>query len=179
MYQVRVSGGKDSAGCVSFSGSPVRFYGAEAGGLTAFTIPVVARREVPKDLDQILERLGSQATDSMVAGMSSHLVALLPTVGSRALAIHQDVTVQRDLLSTSSWVTILDLQRRQACVDRPLPSSGTGRPVFAARGDTLVVVEQRLGTARPDAGEVWRTRYLVTDEACAWRVLGAPGGEVP
>jgi len=132
-------------------------------GLTVFQIPVRARRAMP---DDIVRRFESPLTDSMIAGMGSTLVGLYPMTSDRVAAVHLDVLLKGQLITATGWVSVVDLRQRSACPDAPLGSTDAGKPVFTVVGDTLIVVEQRLGPA--GTGESWVRRLRIELGGCDW-----------
>ncbi|MFZ5623836.1 MAG: hypothetical protein ACOY71_05335 [Gemmatimonadota bacterium] len=74
-------------------------------------------------------------------------------------------------MTAKSWISIIQVLRRRACVDAAVPSAGAGRPIFAAQGDTLLVLDQVVTSG--GQGEAWIRRYAVEDGDCDW--LAMPG----
>lgn len=131
--------------------------------LTVFRIPVEARRPMP---DDIVRRFEAPLTDSMIAGMGSTLVGLFPMDDHRVAAVNLDVLLNGQLITASGWLSVVDLQTRMACPDAPIGSTDAGKPIFTVVGDTLVIVEQRLGPS--GAGESWVRRLQILVDHCHW-----------
>jgi hypothetical protein len=141
----------------------VRTSGAEA---LAVTMPWVARRPVPAD---IVQRFSKQMSDSTIIGMASVLSGLFPMGAERLAVIHSDFVMSGQSEHSTSWLSVLDFQTGEACVDKPLGEDPEGSPKFAVRGDTLVRIDLRIGA--DGAGETWMRRQQISVEGCEWQPL--------
>lgn len=108
--------------------------------------------------------------DSVIAGMASVLTGLHPIGRDQILAVHLDTRIRERRLEASGWISLLDLTTGRACVDATLPVRGLGKPLTAALGDTLLVLEQVAdsGSATP---RTMIYKYLVGREGCDWQEL--------
>ncbi|HXH07024.1 MAG TPA: hypothetical protein VNI83_10585 [Vicinamibacterales bacterium] len=149
---------------VGFTGHPALFV-TDAQGAVRDTIelPAIRRRGVPHD---ILHRFARPLPDPEIASMVSALSALQPLRSGLLAAVHLDVTVEEGLITADGFVSVLTPDLRQACVDAPFRGSRDGRPVVAFRGDTLLVLEQRVGSA-PRATTIV-TAYRIDASRCHW-----------
>lgn len=59
-----------------------------------------------------------------------------------------DATVDGDALNGVLMMTILDLDRGRACVDRVIPHTGVATPLAVVHGDTVVTLTQELDAAQ-------------------------------
>lgn len=132
-----------------------------------FTIPRRLRRELPRHLADLF---AVPLPDSVVAGMASLLVALLPLEGDQVAAIHLDVVLSGRSMSTAAWLSVLDFSTGLACVDAAVPLHGDGKPLFATRGNALLVLMQRSDAA--DSATTMVQRFGVDTSACQWIGLG-------
>lgn len=88
-------------------------------------------------------------------------------------AVHMDVFPQMERgkvvhVAGRAFLTLLDLERRSACVDAPIPSAPETMPVLTIRGQQLFVLEQVVADGpRPDARAFVRT-YQVDPSSCSW-----------
>jgi len=68
-------------------------------------------------------------------------------------------------------VTVIDIERRRACVDAPVPQTGAARPAVRVRGDTLFVLRQEMEETRISTVI---DQYVVNTASCRWVPL-VPG----
>jgi hypothetical protein len=140
-------------------------------------IPAVRRRGVPADIVERFRRTPVTLTNAEIASMGSSLVALHRLPSGEVGAVHLDVTLTEKLLTAEGFVSILSGDRTRACPDTPIPLARDGRPAVAFRGDTLVVVEQRVVSAT--RAVTLARRYRVDTSQCAWRPVAGSRPGVP
>ncbi|HEU0078945.1 MAG TPA: hypothetical protein VFQ76_14925 [Longimicrobiaceae bacterium] len=132
-------------------------------------VPAALRRGVPAD---ILERFAKPMENDEIASMVSALVAMhrLPS-GDFAL-MHMDVTAEGRLITAEGFLSVLSRDLGRACVDIPFRFRQDGRPVVAFRGDTLLVLEQRI--VSETRAETSVRSYRVDTTGCRWIPTGGP-----
>jgi hypothetical protein len=156
---------------LGFTGHPDLFLTTPGGAvLDTVAVPRERRRGVPRDL---VQRFASDPSNEEIAAMGSALVLLSRLPSGEVAATHLDLTLDGTDVSAEGYVTVLSADLEAACVDARIPLSGTGRPVFAFRGDTLLVLEQRL--AAGDAESVLRS-YRLDTAGCTWRPTAEAAG---
>ncbi len=150
---------------VGFTGANQLLYAPVSGLEREIDLPAVRRRLLPDDL---ASTFAAPLPDSVIAGMASVLTGLHPIGDGQILAVHLDTRIRERRLEASGWVSMLDLTSGQACVDATLPVHGLGKPLTAALGDTLLVLEQVAdsGSATP---RTMIYKYLVGREGCDWQ----------
>lgn len=100
-----------------------------------------ARRGVPSDLGKQLEKSRSPAGE---AAATSLLIALWPLSKGRVGIVHMDFVVDGPSVTGSAFYSSLDSGLRDECTDMVIPLEKDTRPMFASRGDTLFVVQNRI-----------------------------------
>jgi hypothetical protein len=134
--------------------------------LSTVDLPAVRRRGVPEDIAQRFARNPRRISNEQVASMGSALVALHRLPSGEIAAVHLDVTLRDKLITADGYVSVLSRDRTRACADTGIPLQKDGRPAVAFRGDTLIVVEQRVVAAtRAVTHARW---YHVDTSACRW-----------
>ena len=136
-------------------------------------IPVARRRGVPHDM---VERFRKDLKDEEVATMRSALVALHQQSSKEIAVVYSDITLRGRTITADPYISLLSPDFSRACVDIPLATSKDGAPQFAFRGDTLVLLEQRV-TGAAKAVTV-ATSYLIDAAGCDWVPVAAPGTRV-
>jgi len=101
--------------------------------------------------------------------MASVLSGLFPMGAGRLAAIHSDFVLIGQSEHSTSWLSVLDFQTGEACVDAPLGEDPEGPPKFAVRGDTLVRIDLRIGA--DGTGETWMRRQQIRVEGCEWQPM--------
>lgn len=77
-----------------------------------------------------------------------------------------DATVDGDALNGILKMTILDVERGRACVDRVIPHAGVATPLALVRGDTVVTLTQELDTDQ--RVRLVATHFPVIPASCDW-----------
>lgn len=132
-------------------------------------IPAVRRRGVPANIAQRFLRNPRGITNEEVASMVSSLIALHRLPSGELAAVHLDVTLDGKVITGDGFLSIVSADRTRACADTPIPLQKDGRPAVAFRGDTLIVLEQRVVSAQGAVSYV--RRYRVDTSACEWMPL--------
>ncbi len=87
------------------------------------------------------------------------------------LAVHYDNQVESDDapgITSTLYVSVVDLASRRACVDARVPNAGDTRPAVQVSGDTLFVLRQELAESRISTVI---DRYVVDMNRCNWLEL--------
>ncbi len=87
------------------------------------------------------------------------------------LAVHYDNEVENDdapLMSSTLYISVVDLASRRACVDARIPNVGDTRPAVQVSGDTLFVLRQELAESRISTIV---DQYVVDITECNWLEL--------
>jgi len=77
-----------------------------------------------------------------------------------------DGWVTGKVLNGTVMVTVLDLERQRACVDRILPTNGVAWPKLTLRGDSVVTLTQELDQA--ERIRLVATYFPVMPASCDW-----------
>jgi hypothetical protein len=133
-------------------------------------IPIRVRRGVPRDLVDQYER---PQTSQQEAARNSVVVALHRLRSGGIAAVHFDYTVNGDFVTAKGFLSLLDPTLHRACVDAPLNLGDDARPLVMFRGDTLVVLEQRLVSSDKSVSQL--RAYRIDPAACEWQPVGKPG----
>lgn len=136
-------------------------------------VPAVRRRGVPRD---IVERFAKPLENEQIASMVSALVAMHRLPSGDIALMHLDVTVDERLITADGFLSVLSRDLARACVDLPFRFQKDGRPVVAFRGDTLLVLEQKIVSST--RAESFVRSYRVDTSGCDWIPTGkdaAPG----
>ena len=156
---------------VGYTGHPALFLTRPDGTpFDTVEIPAVRRRGVPRDM---VERFAADPPNEEIASMASALVALHRLPSGEVAAFHLDVTVDGRLITADGFLSVLSKELDRACIDIPFRFQRDGRPVVAFRGDTLLVLEQRL-VSDQSARSVVRS-YRIDTSGCDWIPLGEEG----
>lgn len=139
--------------------------------IDSIAIPAVRRRGVPNDIVRRFERNPRGISNEEVASMASALIALHRLPGGELAAVHLDVTLNGKVITAEGFVSIVSADGGRACADTPVPLYKDGRPAVAFRGDTLIVVQQRV--VSDTRAETVVQRYRVDTSACQWAPAGA------
>lgn len=155
----------DSA-LVGFSASPWVLAVTATGQVAdSVRVPVRARRGVPDDL---VERLNGPSFDLRATFRSlSGQYGMSRAPDGTFLLAHLDPEIHDgNRITGRLFVSLLSADRQRACVDREVPVSDVSQPLVAFRGDTLLVLEQRLN-GEANASTTLK-RYRVTPAGCQW-----------
>lgn len=130
----------------------------------SFVLPVAKRRGIT----EARLRAANGGFASLMNTVS--VLSLLRAVErpGRFLAVHYDLQAVSDdapQLTAQLHVTIIDIERRRACVDAPVPRTGEARPAVQVRGDTLFVLRQEMEETRI---ATFVDQYVVNAAACQW-----------
>jgi hypothetical protein len=159
---------------LGFTGHPALFLTRLDGTVVVTVeIPVARRRGVPHDQT---ERHKSDPKVEEVAAMQSALVALHQQSSKEIAVVYSDITWQGRTITANPYISLISPDFSKACVDLPLATTKDGAPQFAFRGDTLVLLEQRV-TGGAKAVTVARS-YLIDAAGCDWVPVAAPGTRV-
>lgn len=123
-------------------------------------LPVARRRGVPADMER-----RSREKDRFV---QLSVLAFLHRMPSGDFGIiHGDLTPEAESrgFKADLWASVLSRDRKAACVDRAVPTSGDVRPIPAFRGDTLFVFDRVI---EEDELVSWVKMYRVDTRGCRW-----------
>jgi hypothetical protein len=149
---------------IGFTGHPAIFVAQPGGGvIDSVRVPVLRRRGVPDDMER---RFSRQQRNETIASMVSALMAIQPLSSGNIALVHFDITVREGQITAQPYVSVLSADLRRACVDAPLASSSDARPAVAFRGDTLLVLDQRVTSATRSATFI--RRFRIDTSACHW-----------
>lgn len=152
---------------VAFTGVPyvVRYAGVTWLPLDTLWTPAIRRRGFPPDLD---DRLAQNGTNLEASYLIFSVLQGIGVLSDGNLAVvHFDLTARGNKpFNESAWLSILSVRDRMACVDAPLPVIEDSFARITFRGDTLVMIDQRV----EDSGEAATIvrRYVVNAEGCDW-----------
>jgi hypothetical protein len=145
----------------------LEWYALEGTPLTALEVPVTRRRgSSPEIIAELTFRAGKSFEDTW--GRASAVLDLRRAPDGRVHIIHGDqrLQVQGRRITGTYYVSVLAADRRRACVDGLLDVTRDAQPVFAFNGDTLFILEQRVGD-----GTAVRTTvsgYVLDTSSCRW-----------
>lgn len=153
----------DSGGYrVAFTGSALTYRITTNGTVVDSAIPPTRRRRgVPRDLDALLDSTRKVTNDMAAPASLLAMMAALPDGGT--VMVHLDFIMDRGAVVVRAFLSTLDRQGGAVCTDQIIPIADDARPVFAVRGDTLFVVQNRLATRSGAVGTVLSS-YLVSCE---------------
>jgi len=129
-------------------------------------IPAVRRRGVPHDIVARFAKDPRGISNEEVASMASSLVGLHALSSGEIAAVHLDVRLEGKQITADGFVSILSRDLTRACVDIPLALSKDGRPAVGFRGDTLIVVEQRI--VSEERAVSYARSYRLDPSGCEW-----------
>ncbi len=152
---------------VALQGSDA-LYLATHDGMIADTIVVPARkrRGVP---DDIVTRLEGLSFPQMFSAASS-VFGLTRLQDGRIAMVHFDQEISGSAITAVGYVTTLSADRRRACIDGRLALSRDAQPRVIFRGDTLVVLEQRI--VEGTRAQTTMTGYVLETSRCRWTRIG-------
>jgi hypothetical protein len=142
------------------------------GRLDTIHIPARLRRGVPPGVYQryfVRERWDFNQSLRKL----SLLEGLWTLPDGKIAAVHMDVSPQVERgrvvhVAGKAYVTLLDLDKRMACLDSPVPSEAETMPVVTIHGQQLAVLEQVVvANPKPDARSFLRT-YRIDSAPCDW-----------
>lgn len=140
------------------------YTGAEVQSPEILKVPSTHRRGEPENLNEVFSQ---QSFNSMFEA-SSHLVDLYRLPGGRIALIHLDQNVLSATdraFTTDMYLSVVDLARREACVDAVIAKGKTTRPVTAFRHDTLFVLNQSV---KEEQASTYVNIYRVDTANCSW-----------
>lgn len=144
--------------------STVHLHAPDGRPIDSVRVPAVARRGVP---DDIVQRFKTMSYPEMFSAASG-VFALQRLADGKVAVVHFDQEAQGSLITARAFVSVLSADRRRACVDGTLPVSTDTQPAVLFRGDTLVVMQQRLSA--DDRAETSIAGYLLDTCGCRWRL---------
>ena len=101
--------------------------------------------------------------------MNSALFHIRRLSDGRFALLHYDQRLAGPQITTTAWVSVLSRGLDSACVDGALPTGKDAQPVSIFAGDTLMVLEQRVGDSTDAEARV--TRYRIETAGCTWERL--------
>lgn len=137
--------------------------------LDTVPVPIGRRRGVPKDVVKQFQKMEFPRMFSA----ASALFALNRLSDGRIAMVHFDQQMDGGAITADAFVSVLSADRRRACVDGVLPLAKDAQPRLLFRGDTLLVLQQRL--AAGDRAETTITAFRLTTAGCAWRPVESSG----
>jgi hypothetical protein len=154
-----------------FSGHRALFRATMDGAVfDTVEIPAVRRRGVPRDIVARFAKDPRGISNEEVASMASSLMALRALSSGEIAMVHLDVRLEGRQITADGFVSILSRDLTRACVDIPLALSKDGRPAVGFRGDTLVVVEQRIVSS--ERAVSYARSYRLDPSGCEWVPVG-------
>jgi len=149
----------------------VRVASSDGAPLDSFTVPARLRRGTPLDLPERLSKL--RDFPAMFAA-ASHLVAATDVGGGWLAFLYMDLDydMQHGTQNPHSYLTLVNRAERRACVDIAVPASGDVTPQQDLRGDTLFVLDRRIGEAGALATTI--TSYRIRPEQCPAEAVMRP-----
>jgi len=130
--------------------------------LSRVEVPSSRRRGVPDDVVRVLEN-GDGALLTRIS--SARKIHMLST-GELAI-LHYDLTIEDRVPHASAYVSILNETLSAACVDGMVPTTESGLPVPALKGDTLFLLQQHVdATATRATTQIHR--FLIESTDCDW-----------
>ena len=146
VYPVPLGGGTLAVGYEALDSIDVQ---APDSLWTRLPLPLRRRRGVVKDANRVLAGL---SFDKLLTAQSS-LIAVAGLRDGRIAVVHSDQRLTRPPpvvpdangrlpVTADLFVSVIAANRRQACVDGPVSTSGELLPQVAFRGDTLFVLDQ-------------------------------------
>lgn len=149
----------------------VRVASSDGAPLDSFAVPTRLRRGAPLDLPQ---RVSKMRDFPAMFAAASHLVTVAD-IGGGWLAfidVDLDYDMQRGTQNPHPYLTLVNRAERRACVDIPVPASGDVTPQEAIAGDTLYVLDRRIGEAGALATTI--TSYRIMPEQCPAEAVMRP-----
>lgn len=143
-------------------------YLATGDGVVSDTIdmPVRERRGVPADIVTRLKDLSFPEMFSAASGV----FGLARMQDGRTAVVHFDQEISGTAITSEAYVSVLSADRRSACVDGRLSVSPDAQPRVMFRGDTLVVLEQRI--VEGARAQTTVTGYVLDTRGCEWIPTG-------
>lgn len=129
------------------------------------TIPSVNRRGTPERPREALLEALERGPYPEVFGVLSTLRDLHRRGDGSFVLVHADHEPTGPPVTSELFVTVLDSNRRRACVDARVPLSPDAQPAVGFAGDDLLVLEQVL--VGLDAVPVLK-RFAIDVSACDW-----------
>lgn len=152
---------------VGFTGSNDLFLANDQGAvLGTVGVPVRRRRGIPPDFASRLKALQFPEMFSL----GSMLFDLHRLSDGRTALVHFDQTIDGRLVTARVFLSLLSADRRRACVDGEVPVSTDSQPLVAFRGDTLLVLEQRITSG--DRPVTILRSFRIDDSHCDWIPTG-------
>lgn len=150
---------------VGFSGlNSLQLMDSEGRSLRTVTLPVRHRKGVPED---IVARFNDERIPFPERfGMNSALFHVRRLSDGRFALLHYDQRLEGPQIITTAWVSVLSAGLDSACVDGALATTKDAQPVSIFAGDTLMVLEQRIGDSTEVEARV--TRYRIETGNCSW-----------
>lgn len=137
-------------------------HGTRGQVLDTVPVPIRRRRGVP---DNVVEMFEKMEFPQMFSAASA-LFALNRLGDGRIVMVHFDQEIEGNAITADAYVSVVSADRRQACVDGVLPLAKDAQPRLLFRGDTLMVLQQKL-TADTHA-ETSITAFRVATDGCDW-----------
>lgn len=151
-------------------------YGPAGIPIDTFVVPAVARRGTPTSSLRLFGRNGGQLSEQVSSRSALFMLWRVPG-GNLVIWFNDASTVEGPRNKSTeftgvAWLSVLDLEKRRACVDAKVPEPESGLPRLAMHGDTLYSFDQLEVNAPSGRGprSVVR-RYLVDSSECTWMPL--------
>lgn len=141
-------------------------HSADGRAIDTIPVPVVARRGVPGDIIEKFKKLPYPEMFSAASGV----FAVGRMADGRVAVVHFDQRMEGPAILAEVYVSVISADRRTACVDGAVPVSPDAQPRVLFRGDTLLVLDQRL--AADDRAETTVSAYLLDTSGCRWMRTG-------
>ena len=145
----------------------LEYYSLSGTYLSGLELPVRRRRgSSPAMIEELTPRPGRSVEESW--GRVFAIMELHRAPDGRTLIVHgdQQLRVEGRRITGTYFVSVLDADRKRACVDGLLDATRDAQPKFAFRGDTLFVLEQRVGEGT--STRTTASGYLLDTSDCDW-----------
>jgi hypothetical protein len=138
----------------------------DGAGRAVHTVTVPVRRRKGVSADVVARFNDEKIPFPEKFGMNSALFHVRRLSDGRIALLHYDQQLSGPQITTTAWVSVLSAGLDSACVDGSLPTGKDAQPVTTFAGDTLLVLEQRVGDSTEVEARV--TRYRIETAGCRW-----------
>lgn len=154
--------------------SEVVLVGGDPGVHERIAIRRKHRRGTPEGLEErIREAMRRSYVEVFAQGsVVSYMVAVDE---ERILLVHQDLKALLPAVPEAVYMSVIDVNRREACLDVPVPANPDAPATFVWDGERLGVLQQEIDLAAREAPTVLRW-YGIDLGACTWESLPPIGG---
>ncbi len=151
---------------IAYQNSDHVFFGPVAGPFDSIAVPVVERRGARLDLLNAIEDANPQ-TAQRAAYQPSYPFLLTSTASDSRLAyVTIDQQFEGNRMTGQPFLSLVDLERSQACADARIPGPVDPQPWVEIHGDTAFVLTQDAGTSGRPRSII---RAFMIDQRQCWR----------